>query len=235
MSRKQDLERFYSLLNRLETKVNDKRKLKNCNGRINWPNRGIYFFFAHDEWRDDGSQLRVTRIGTHALKKDSKTTLWNRLRQHRGFNRGSFPDGGNQRGSIFRRIVGEAIIKKKGLENEYPHWSQGSTASREIREHEYELEKRVSSYIRALPFLWLKIDDKSSPDSDRGYIERNSIALLSNYQKDTIDERSKDWLGYHSPKHKIRRSGLWNSNHVDERYDPAFLDILERYIEEWSP
>jgi hypothetical protein len=25
---------------------------------------------------------------------------------------------------------------------------------------------------------------------------------------------------------KIRTSGLWNSNHVDDRYDPAFLDLM---------
>ncbi|MFW5898656.1 MAG: hypothetical protein ACOCT7_02235 [Candidatus Saliniplasma sp.] len=235
MSRKHDLDRFYELLNRLETKVNDKRKLKDCSGRMEWPDRGVYFFFANDEWREEGSSLRITRIGTHALTDGSSNTLWNRLIAHRGYNRGSFPNGGNQRGSIFRRIVGEAIINKKGLEEEFPHWSQGSTASREIREHEYRLEKRVSSYIRKLPFLWIKIDDKAGPNSDRGYIERNSIALLSNHQKDTIDERSKDWLGYHSPKDKIRQSGLWNSNHVDERYDPAFLDVLKKYIEEWSP
>ena len=30
----------------------------------------------------------------------------------------------------------------------------------------------------------------------------------------------------------VRDSGLWNQNHVDEGYDPAFLDVLERFVEE---
>lgn len=231
MDRKKHLDRFYELLHELEDKVDDKRKLKDCTGRMEWPKRGIYFFFANDEWREVGSSLRITRIGTHALKDGSSTTLWDRLITHRGFNRGSFPDGGNQRGSVFRRIVGESIIKKKGLEDDFPHWSEGSSASRDIRENEYEMEKRVSSYIRDLPFLWLKIKDEPGPNSDSGYIEKNSIALTSNYRKDTMDPRDDGWLGYHSPKEKIRRSGLWNSDHVPERYDPEFLDVMEEYIQ----
>lgn len=231
MRRKKHVDRFYKLLNRLEDKVNDKRKLKDCSGRMKWPDRGVYFFFANDEWREGGSSLRITRIGTHALTDGSSTTLWNRLIAHRGYNRGSFPNGGNQRGSVFRRIVGESIIKKKDLDDEFPHWSEGSSASRDIRENEYEMEKRVSSYIRDLPFLWLKVNDEPSPSSDRGYIERNSISLISNYRKDPIDPRDDDWLGYHSPKEKIKRSGLWNSDHVTERYDPNFLDVMEEYIE----
>ncbi|MFW6195974.1 MAG: hypothetical protein ACOC5D_01435 [Thermoplasmatota archaeon] len=231
MKRKKHVDRFYELLNKLEDKVNDKRKLKDCSGRMEWPERGVYFFFSNEEWREGGSSLRITRIGTHALTDGSSTTLWNRLIAHRGYNRGSFPNGGNQRGSVFRRIVGESIINKKDLEHEFPHWSEGSSASRDIRENEYEMEKRVSSYIRDLPFLWLKVNDKPSPDSDRAYIERNSIALISNYRKEPRDPRDEGWLGYHSPKEKIRKSGLWNSDHVTERYDPNFLNVMEEYIE----
>ncbi len=233
MSRKKDIDRFYSLMEWLEKKIGEKRKLADCHGRMDWPQRGIYFFFSTVETREHSDHKRLTRVGTHALKDGSGTTLWNRLRQHRGYKRGSYPDGGNQRGSIFRRIVGEAIIEKEGLEAEYPKWTQGSSAPKETREQEYEMEKRVSRYIRDLPFLWLKVNDKPGPKSDRGYLERNSIALLSNYKKTPIDQRSKDWLGYHSPKRKIKESGLWNSNHVDERYEPDFLDVLKKYVEEW--
>jgi hypothetical protein len=34
----------------------------------------------------------------------------------------------------------------------------------------------------------------------------------------------------HSRQETIRKSGLWNTNHVDDRYAPAFLDVLEKYV-----
>ena len=42
-------------------------------------------------------------------------------------------------------------------------------------------------------------------------IEKNTIALLSN-RFAPKDASSADWLGRHSPKESIRRSGLWNLN-----------------------
>ena len=79
-----------------------------------------------------------------------------------------------------------------------------------------------------MPFLWLEIDDEPGPDSLRGYIERNAIALLSNYGKEPLDPPSGEWLGRLCDRERVRNSGLWNQNHVEERYDPAFLDTLER-------
>jgi len=80
-----------------------------------------------------------------------------------------------------------------------------------------------------MPFLWVDIGDEPGPESRRGYIERNSIALLSNYGKVAIDPPADQWLGRHSDRERVKQSGLWNSNHVDENYDPAFLDELETF------
>ena len=80
-------------------------------------------------------------------------------------------------------------------------------------------------------FLWLAIDDEAGRDSMRGTIERNAIALLSNYGKEPLDPPSPHWLGHHCNRPLVRASGLWNNNHVDERYDPVFLDRLERLAE----
>ena len=33
----------------------------------------------------------------------------------------------------------------------------------------------------------------------------------------------------------IRESGLWNVNHADETYDPAFLDAFEDAVEATTP
>ena len=232
MSRREDIDEFYKIMRRLEEKLGTKRVLSNCDGRMGWPSRGIYFFFEDGEARENG-EPRVVRIGTHALKDNSNTSLWNRLSQHRGTLKGRHPGGGNHRGSVFRLHVGTAVIAKNGID--IPSWSVGSSApSKDVTELEYPTEKLVSAYIGQMPFLWLGIDDPPGPDSLRGYIERNSIALLSNYGRtENIDPQSDSWLGnYARGKNagKIHGSGLWNVNHVEERYDPGFIDVLKELV-----
>ncbi len=112
MTTKSDLDLFYSLMTQLAEITNGMKLLSNCDGQMPWPTRGAYFFFEKDEIRQNGD-MRVVRVGTHALKTGSKTTLWNRLRQHRGNIGGVHPGGGNHRGSIFRLHVGTAIISKE--------------------------------------------------------------------------------------------------------------------------
>jgi len=235
MDRDARLDRLYSLFDDLERRVGGKQRLQDCDGYMDWPERGVYFFFANDEYRADGDQLRLTRVGTHAVSEGSGTTLWNRLRTHRGALSGTYEDGGNHRGSVFRERVGEALVERHGLHDEYPQWGDGSSASRDLRLKELDLERRVSDYIRDLPFLWVNVDDEPSPDSDREYLERNVIALVSNYGEEPIDPRDDRWLGYDSPSEKIRRSGLWNVDHVDEDYDPVALDRLTEAIAETGP
>ncbi|WP_369682185.1 hypothetical protein [Haladaptatus sp. AB618] len=234
MTREDDIGRFYSLLSRLEDRVGGKQILENCTGYMDWPDRGVYFFYASDEACETTDCLRITRIGTHAVSEGSSTSLWDRLRTHRGAVSGTYENGGNHRGSVFRKRIGEAIIDRDELNEAYPEWGNGSTAKRDLRLEELEMEQQVSGYLRELPFLWLNVDDEPSADSQRAYIERNTIALLSNYQQEPIDSRSDDWLGKYSRSEKIRQSGLWNVNHVDETYDPSFLDTFEEYIKETS-
>jgi len=235
MSRRSDLDRLYDLLADLEERVGGEQRLGDCTGYMDWPERGVYFFFSATETRHSTDQLRLTRVGTHAVSSGSGTSLWNRLRTHRGAKSGSYEGGGNHRGSVFRKRIGEAMIERYGLHNEYPHWGEGSSAGRDRRLDELELEQRVSDYIRDLPFLWIKLNDEPSPESDRAYIERNSIALVSNYSRESVDGRDKDWLGKDSPRDEISQSGLWNINHVDEEYDPAFLRRLETAVAKTNP
>src|SRR5690606_40752004 len=83
-----DLCRFYDLLLQLDERIGGSRTLADCSGRLDWPRRGVYFFSEPGEMRSDsGSGLRVVRVGTHALTGTSRTTLWNRLSQHRGSSR----------------------------------------------------------------------------------------------------------------------------------------------------
>jgi len=229
-----DIQRFYEILDRLEDNLGGKRSLSNADGRMDWPKRGVYFFLEPGERRSTtGSGLRVVRVGTHALKAGSKTTLWSRLRQHRGSVRGSRPGGGNHRGSVFRLHVGSALITRGNWsEASMECWGYGSSASKAVRQAEYPLECAVSQHIRSMPFLWLEVEDAPGPESKRGYIERNAIALLSNYspQGKPIDPPGASWLGHHAASASVRLSGLWNSNHVAESYSPGFLSILQQYV-----
>jgi hypothetical protein len=151
-----DLKSFYSILAVLADKLGGARMLATCTGRLHWPKRGVYFFMEEGETRSDsGSGLRIVRVGTHALKEGSGTTLWTRLSQHRGQAK---TGGGNHRGSIFRLLVGTAVMAQRGYE--CPSWGEGNTASNEIRTHERSLEREVSQIIGAMPFLWLAIGDE---------------------------------------------------------------------------
>lgn len=241
MVRQDLLDSFYSLLDDLNHRVGGPRKLKNCTGYMDWPERGVYFLLEPGETRDSNNQLRVTRIGTHAVSDGSSTTLWDRLKQHYGTGSGSsnHPHGGAHRGSVYRKRVGEAIIEKHNFQQDYPDWDKRwSSIERErseVRDEEYILERRVSAYIREQPFLWVNLDDKPSSDSDRAYLERNAIALLSNFEKQPIDPRNDGWLGRYSQSCEIRNSGLWNVNHVGEEWDRGFLGLLESAVEATTP
>lgn len=184
MDRYNDLERFYNILNILEQRLGGKRQLLSCSGKMKWPERGVYFFFESNETRVASGNLRVVRVGTHALKDGAKSTLRDRLKTHRGTSSG----GGNHRGSVFRLHVGSALLAGGDYSEQIKKtWGKGASAPQEIRLAEKELERRVSEYIGGMYFLWLKVDDPPGPDSLRGYIERNSIALLSNAGKTSTD------------------------------------------------
>ena len=107
MSRRQDLDRFYALLDDLETTVGGPRRLRDCDGRMRWPDRGLYVFFHPTESRASSDQRRVTRIGTHAVSAGGDTTLWTRLPTHRGARRGTYASGRHHHGPVITTRVGE--------------------------------------------------------------------------------------------------------------------------------
>ena len=191
-SRLDDLIRFYAILDDLERKPGGRRLLSECHGRMNWPQRGVYFFFEDGEFRtDSGDGMRVVRVGTHALTSSSRTTLWNRLSAHKGHEKSG---GGNHRGSIFRLLIGSTLITNDPTAS-CSTWGVGSNVSAEIRRNEESYERQVSRIIRAMPFVWLAVDDPPGPMSLRGVIERNTIALLSNLGKPPLDPPSASWRG----------------------------------------
>jgi hypothetical protein len=220
------LQEFYSLLNRLEQQTGGAQTLGVFSDKVTLPKRGVYFFREHDEPRSNsGLGQRIVRVGTHAVISKAKSTLRSRLSQHRGQKKSG---GGNHRGSIFRLLVGTSLIERDGLL--FPTWDKGSSAPSETRAGEVALELEVTRVIGAMPFLWLAIEDEPGPGSLRAYIERNSIALLSNFERSPLDPPSPGWLGHYCNRERVRKSGLWNSDHVEKSYDHAFLQCLDKLV-----
>lgn len=221
MTRLDHLRRFYDLLDDLADRQRGPRPLTDAVATLG-NESGVYFFFEPGEMRSDsGTAPRVVRVGTHALKLGASSTLRGRLRQHGGTKAGS----GNHRGSIFRLLTGDALMRC-GSEAVCATW-EGKPANKLI---EAPLEQAVSRRLAMTRVIWLSINDPPGPDSQRGWIERNSIALLSNDGKAQLDPPSAGWLGHHSSRPRVRSSGLWNQNHVEEEYDPAFLDDLQQLV-----
>ncbi len=224
-NRQNDIERLYRILRRLEIGLGGKRLMAECTGKQKWPTSGVYFFFEPNEFRSGSNELRIVRVGTHRVSKGSKSTLWNRLRTHRGTDNG----GGNHRGSIFRLHIGAALsIKEPKIAVD--SWGKGQSANAEIRRSEINLERRVSNHIGNMKLLWLSINDEASPISDRAYIERNIIGMLVG-MGGAAEPASSEWLGLSSPDERIRQAGLWNLEFLDYSYSPDYLDVIEEYVE----
>lgn len=223
-----DLKRFYLILDRLSHRVGGDRKLRDCDGRMLWPARGVYFFFEDGESRtNSGVGGRVVRVGTHALRQGSKTSLWKRLSQHRGVRRSG---GGNHRSSVFRQHVATAL-SSRDPSLRCGSWAQDKSASAAVIRAEQTLESVVTQTIGKMPLLWLRIEDPPGPSSERAHLERNAIALLSNFARPPLDPPSPRWTGQHCASARVRESGLWNSDYVDAEYDSWFLDRLESVVE----
>ena len=240
MSRLDDLVRFYALIDQLMLHVGGTRTLANLAGFRDWPDRGVYLFFEPSEVRrDTGTGPRVVRVGTHALVERSRSTLRQRLGQHRGSASGR----GNHRGSIFRSLIGQALLARGDLPP-CTSWGVKSTAAKAsealgmsrdaLAIAEAPVEHAVTPHIGAMPFLWLDIGDDPGPRSLRGEIERNAIALLSDYGRAPLDPPSPQWLGKFSNRVLVRKSGLWNQHYVEATHDPAFLNLFEKMIAQMS-
>ena len=217
MPRRADLRRFYALMRRLERL--DRRHVLGKLQQRHCPEQGVYFFFEQGEERTgSGNGDRIVRVGSHALAQDQDATLWSRLRTHKGTDE---PQN-QQRGSVFRNRVGNALCRRNprlGPEN----WPRDSD-----RGDIPWIERLINRHMRPMTVLLLSVGRRSHRD----HIERNATALLSEYEREQpVDHPSQAWLGRRCDREKVRGSGLWQSNYVDTCHDPEFLDLLERYVE----
>lgn len=174
--------------------------------------------------RGRGSVPAHVKLGSDD-RPTSGSTLWGRLRTHRGTLGGRTPGGGNHRGSIFRLHVGTALIDRDDHPEAASTWGERSSASREVRDREVGLERAVSRHLRDMEVLWLGVASREA----RAAIERDCIGLLSNHDRAPVDPPSPSWLGHHAASGAVRRSGLWNVNHVTHAPSrDVLVDIRER-------
>ena len=222
------VEQFYEQLDRLAATLDGGRQLASCHGRMDWPSHGVYFFYEPNEYRASGNeQFRVVRVGTHGVSAGSSRTLWNRLSNHKGTGFG----GGNHRGSVFRRHIGAALMRQNPAAYSVKTWNIKPPPKSGTPEWDAEaaLERGVSEFLGRMTVLWLSVPGPASSDSDRAYIERNAIALLT---RNGGAQSSPTWLGRHSGSSTIRVSGVWNVNHVGGPHDSDFLSRFEQYVDQ---
>lgn len=217
------LDRFYNLLNELKGKVGGYRQLGDCRGEMDWPERGVYFFFETGEMRSSNpSSPRVVHVGANAVTATKTTsTLWDRLKQH---------NGGNHRSSIFRLLIGDAI-RQHNRKPAPTSQGIGIPATKITREFKRSHEKLVSNYLAEVTFLYVSVPDVPGQQRNpRVELKRNAVALLSGYRERSPDNPSPEWLGRYSTREEVCLSGLWNNKHIGEDYNSDFLDDFEKLI-----
>ncbi|MBX3497841.1 MAG: hypothetical protein KF889_00215 [Alphaproteobacteria bacterium] len=216
------LDAAYKIIGRLSKNM-EGRRLRNIVGG-EMPPSGIYLFLDEAEPRlKQIDQLRIVRVGTHGVAAGSKASLKNRMRTHYGTAMGE----GNHRSSIFRLHTGQSLMNASRAPS-VSTWGT-PTADKEALAAERDLERAVSNYLANLCVLLVAVPGEADKGNDRAYLEQNLIALLSNGCR-PLDPPSSEWLGLRSAKRQIRKSGLWNVNHVDQQFDPGFLDVLDHYV-----
>jgi hypothetical protein len=167
----------------------------------NIPLNGIYILLQKGE-RAHGVD-RIVRIGTHTGKDQLRSRLW----QH-------FVNENKDR-SIFRKNIGRALLNKTH-DPFLDKWELDLTTkenkdkySKDVDiQKQKQVEKEVTRYLQdKFTFVVFEVKNKD----ERLELESKIISTVSSCKE---CKASKDWLGNHSPKEKIREGGLWLVNEL---------------------
>ena len=178
------------------------------------PKNGIYVLF------EDGEEAhgirRIVRVGTNI--GDDHLRL--RLRQN-------FMQDSKDR-SGFRKMIGGAILQREG-DSFLAQWEQDLTTQEDKEKNDLkrlaEVEKMVTEYIQK--HFQLSVIEVKEKD-DRLDLESKIISTISRCDE---CKPSAAWLGSHSPKEKIRESGLWLTN---ELYKTQLVETDIRKLKKYS-
>lgn len=174
------------------------------------PKNGIYFFYEEGESTPHTGKQRIVRVGTHGTKKGIRRvrTLRQRLRDHyKDYKNHTCP----REGSIFRKHLGSALLKRAGgSERLIKEWMRGRKSLLWDTKNEFkETEQKVGEVLRSR-FFFRVIHVNNA--EERKVFEKKLIATISACP---VCRPSEKWLGNFARSEKVRRSGLWNSNFVD--------------------
>lgn len=165
------------------------------------PKNGVDILFQKGE-RAHGTQ-RIVRVGAH----NGADNLFPRLKEHFLVE--------NKDRSIFRKNIGRAILSKNS-DPFLKYWEIDLTTKAARRKHassidlkyQQKIEDQVSVYIQKnFFFVIVPIQEKD----DRQFLKSKIISTVSWCEE---CKPSKTWLGTHSPKSKIRKSGMWLGQHL---------------------
>lgn len=158
------------------------------------PSDGVYFYYEQGESIRcaDATFEKIVRVGSHRKMGG----LPRRLIDHYWANKD---------GSIFRKHIGCALIRRNGN----PEVCLGPWIAKG-QPYDLTLENEVDSSLRTrFKFRTLLVPQAC----ERDFLEKNLIAFLS---QAGLSAPSETWLGRFSPYPEIRESGLWNIRHVEE-------------------
>lgn len=175
------------------------------------PPNGVYVLFEKGETAHGTD--RIVRIGTH----DGDGRLAARLEEH--FVRE------NKDRSVFRKNIGRALLSS--INDPFlKQWDIDRT-KKTVRDNPLrqvdpkklqQTERKVTARIQNT-FSFVVIPTTTS--IDRHQLEAGLIALVANCSE---CRPSPNWLGLRSPSIKIRESGLWQVQHLDD--EPISLENL---------
>ncbi|MHB1356091.1 MAG: hypothetical protein ACYCZF_08975 [Anaerolineae bacterium] len=176
------------------------------------PPDGIYVLFEEGETAHGTD--RIVRIGTH----DSDGRLAARLEEL--FIRE------NKDRSVFRKNIGRALLSSMG-DPFLKQWDIDRT-KKTVRDNPLrqvdpkklqQTERKVTLRIQG-SFSFVVVPTTAGIDRHR--LEAGLIALVASCSE---CRPSTNWLGLQSPSAKIRESGLWQVQHLDD--EPVSIETLE--------
>jgi|ERR1017187_244164 hypothetical protein len=199
------------------------------------PRNGIYFLYEQGEaCGHHGHWPRIVRVGTHKegnfRSRISEHFLLNERRMNFDVTRPRPHDR-----SIFRKNIGRALLNRERdpyLEiwevDMTPSANRAARRGRRDIDKEKQIEGEVTRILRErFSFRFVVLEGQEKRMGSEG-IESRLIGTLAGCQ---MCQPSPAWLGLHSPKPKIRQSGLWLEQHLDApALDDADRETLVRAI-----
>jgi len=177
------------------------------------PSDGLYFFYENREINSHDGAPRIVRVGNHPR---SVGGLRNRLRNHYS---------GNKNGSVFRKFLGGALIRRRNPNDScllpepgQGHWERhGERTCSRCKPVEQEVSQLLKEHFS---FRCVRIVDRT----ERNRFEQLLIASLARCPG---CKASATWLGRHAYSSNVRQSGLWNSDFIDSL--PLISSELARF------